>query len=70
MNGRDIDYKILIENIDEMITLMEFDSMRSAGKCRLNAPTIESLYNLKDRYGAMVQDDKSTRKKTKAVAEA
>ena len=71
--GRNIDYEMLLENVDQMIGLLEFDSMRSAGKCKLNGVDINNLYQLKDRYeamikGAKVQDDSSTRKKTKAVA--
>ena len=51
---RKIDYVALLANVNEMILLLEFDSMRSAGKCKLNAATLESLYNLKDRYIKMI----------------
>ena len=72
--GRTIDYKELHRNVEEMIGLLEFDSMRSAGKCKLNATDLNSLYQLKDRYEAMIkgaktQDAKATRAKVEAVAE-
>ena len=46
----DIDYKILEENLDKMINLLEYDSMRSPGKAKLNSQHLQSLYDLKDRY--------------------
>ena len=72
-SGRMIDYNALLENVVEMIGLLEFDSMRSAGKCKLNGVDLHSLYGLKDRYEAMIksaktQDAKATRKKVEAVA--
>ena len=72
--GRTIDYKELLKNVEEMIGLLEFDSMRSAGKCKLNAVDLSGLYQLKDRYEAMIksaktQDAKATRVKVEAVAE-
>jgi hypothetical protein len=33
-----------------MINLLEYDSMRSAGKCKINAGTLETLINLKKHY--------------------
>ena len=51
MDNRQIDYEVLLSNIKGMIQLLEFDSMRSAGKAKLNAITLESLYSLADRYG-------------------
>ena len=45
-----IDYDQLIENIDEMILVHEFDGMRSPGKIRVSAETLVALYALKDRY--------------------
>lgn len=53
MAKRDINYIQLLDNIEEMISLLEFDAMRSAGKAKLNSGHLESLYNLKDRYVAM-----------------
>ena len=34
-----IDYDALRANVDEMINLMEYDSMRSAGKCKGQCPS-------------------------------
>jgi len=48
--NRKIDYKLLLKNVCEMIILLEFDSMRSSSKCKLNAPHLDALYRLKDRY--------------------
>ena len=53
MNVRVIDYDILIENLKEMIKLLEFDSMRSAGKAKLNSQHLHSLYFLLDKYEGM-----------------
>jgi len=47
---REIDYKKLIINIDDMINTMEYDSMRSAGKMKLNSDTLFYLHNLKSIY--------------------
>lgn len=52
MANRNIEYKKLIEHIEEMINLLEFDAMRSAGKAKLNSGHLESLYSLLDRYKA------------------
>ena len=55
-----------------MIGLLEYDSMRSAGKCKLNSNNLVSLYDLKDRYEAnLVPVTKPTTQKVaakKAVA--
>ena len=48
-----IDYAKLLKNVEEMISLLEYDAMRSAGKCKLNSQHLHSLYELKDRYVAM-----------------
>jgi len=50
MDSRSIDYETLLENVVGMIGLLEYDSMRSAGKCKLNSNNLASLYKLKDRY--------------------
>ncbi len=61
---KDIDYKIIIDNYNKMINILEFDSMRSAGKAKLNAPTIESMYILTDRYAKLLKEMKPTPAKT------
>tara|TARA_R110000822_G_scaffold56112_1_gene141906 strand:+ start:189 stop:428 length:240 start_codon:yes stop_codon:yes gene_type:complete len=50
MDSREINYKTLLDNVVGMIGLLEYDSMRSAGKCKLNSNNLVSLYSLKDRY--------------------
>ena len=50
MSNREIDYDILLDNINEMINVHEFDGMRSPGKIRVSAETLVALYALKDRY--------------------
>lgn len=47
---REIDYKKIIANIDEMTNTMEYDAMRSAGKMKINADTLLHLHSLKDIY--------------------
>jgi hypothetical protein len=47
-----IDYSKLLENVEQMINLLEFDAMRGSGKTKLNAANIVDLYRLKDRYEA------------------
>jgi hypothetical protein len=72
MDSRSIDYETLLENVVGMIGLLEYDSMRSAGKCKLNSNNLVSLYTLKDRYEAnLVPAAKPTTQKVtakKAVA--
>ena len=51
----DIDYKVLLDRVNNMINLLEYDSMRSSGKAKLNSQHLESLYNLKDRYELMIK---------------
>ena len=48
--ARVIEYDQLLENIEEMINVHEFDGMRSPGKIRVSAETLVALYALKDRY--------------------
>lgn len=50
-----IDYDALRENIDEMINLMEYDSMRSAGKCKVNAQLLVALKELQREYAVPVK---------------
>ena len=51
---RDIDYNQVLNNVKNMINLLEYDSMRSPGKAKVNAENLASLYLLKDRYEAVV----------------
>lgn len=54
MAEREIDYAELIEKTAAMINSLEFDSARSAGKCKVNAQSLFYLYALKERYEAML----------------
>lgn len=47
---RMIDTNQLLEHVEGMINTLEFDSMRSPGKTKMNAATLVALYALKDRY--------------------
>ena len=49
MTVRTINHEELVKNYDTMIETLEYDSMRSAGKAKLNAEVLVSLHNLRDR---------------------
>ena len=59
----EIDYNKLIQNYDQMINTLEYDSMRSGGKAKLNAPTLQSLYVMKEKYEAKIVPAKKEVKK-------
>ena len=63
MMVREIDYVSLLKNVTDMIELLEFDSMRSSGKAKLNSQHLHSLYYLKDKYESMIP--KKTKKEDK-----
>jgi hypothetical protein len=54
MTTRIIDYDQLIKNYEIMIETLEYDSMRSGGKAKLNASTLYHMHNLRDRYSKLV----------------
>ena len=56
--NREIDYKELLKNINEMIITLEFDSMRSAGKAKMNSQHLHSLYFLKEKYEVKLTPNK------------
>ena len=58
-----IDYSLIIKNMEEMIGVMEYDSMRSPGKAKMNATTLAALYQCVDRYAAMMNTPKKAAKK-------
>lgn len=60
---REIDYTKLIDNIDEMVNTLEYDSMRSAGKSKLNAPTLIELIELRKHYQSKINSNKQPVKK-------
>lgn len=47
---REIDYDRLMLNLKEMISTLEYDSMRSPGKAKLNSQHLHSMYYLLDVY--------------------
>jgi len=49
---RDTNVEKLLEHVESMINTLEYDSMRSPGKTKLNAGVLVSLYALKDIYEA------------------
>lgn len=60
---RPIDIDALIANYNEMINTLEYDSMRSAGKAKLNADKLVNLHNLVERYTKVQNSKKATPKK-------
>jgi len=62
---KEINYEDLIKNIDQMINLLEYDSMRSAGKAKLNSQHLHSLYFLKEKYDAKLVSEKKLKKEDK-----
>jgi len=49
---RDTNVDKLLEHVESMINTLEYDSMRSPGKTKLNAGVLVSLCALKDIYEA------------------
>lgn len=65
---REITKVTLLDNINQMINALEYDSMRSGGKCKINAGTLVDLYNLRKIYedqAATVVPKPAAVKKTK-----
>jgi len=56
MAKRLIDYAQLTKNYETMIDTLEYDSMRSAGKAKLNAEVLYYMHALKDRYSKEVSE--------------
>lgn len=63
MMDRIIDYPHLIQNINEMINTLEYDSSRSGGKTKLNCDRLYYLYSLRERY-SKVLEEKNSKKST------
>lgn len=57
-----VDYAKIIENMEEMIGVMEYDSMRSPGKAKMNASTLDALYSCVERYKAMTTKKPAAKK--------
>jgi len=60
---RQIDYKKLLANIEEMINTLEYDSSRSGGKTKLNCDKLFYLYELQQRYNSLLKPKKEVAKK-------
>ena len=63
MVNREIDYNKLLENINEMINTLEYDSSRSGGKTKLNCDKLYYLYSLQQRYNSLLKPKKEVTKK-------
>ncbi len=59
----EINYEQLITNYNQMINTLEYDSMRSGGKAKLNADTLNSLYSMKAMYELKLKPAKQEVKK-------
>ena len=62
---RIIDYTHLINNLNEMINTLEYDSSRSGGKAKLNCDKLYYLYSLKERYSKVLEEKNSKKPTTK-----
>ncbi len=60
---RPIDIDALLLNYNEMINTLEYDSMRSAGKAKLNADKLLNLHALVERYTRTKNSEKAPIKK-------
>ena len=63
MTNREIDYDKLLQNIEEMINTLEYDSSRSGGKTKLNCDKLFYLYSLQQRYHSLLKPKKEVTKK-------
>jgi hypothetical protein len=64
---RQVNYNDVVSNLKDMINTLEYDSMRSPGKAKINADTLVNMYTLLDRYTAV---EAPTVKQEAAVEEA
>ena len=60
---REINKSEVLYNIDTMINTLEYDSMRSPGKTKVNAGLLVNLYTLKDIYIKELNNSKEAPKK-------
>jgi hypothetical protein len=61
----EIKYEQLIENYDQMINTLEYDSMRSGGKAKLNAETLYHLHSMRSKYKELIPAKKEVKKNGK-----
>ena len=59
-----IDYNIILKNIDISLNAMEYDALRSAGKTKFNAATLNELYALKAHLKVLAAAQKPAPKPT------
>ena len=57
---REINKSEVLYNIETMINTLEYDSMRSPGKTKINASLLVDLYTLKDIYVKEQKNSKPT----------
>lgn len=60
---RPIDIEALLKNYKDMINTLEYDSMRSAGKAKINAETLIDMHALVERYERLLNSQKAAPKK-------
>lgn len=65
---RAIDKSVIIENLDQMINALEYDSMRSAGKCKMNADALVNMYTLKGIYESELKTKPATKPAVKPAS--
>lgn len=63
---RKIDYDKILYNIDVMLNTLEYDSIRSGGKVKINAQDLLNLIELKKYYTAKKNSNKQPAKKKEA----
>jgi len=68
MAKRIIDYGQLIKNYDQMIDTLEYDSMRSPGKAKLNAEVLWNMQQLKEFYIKKNSNNTVSKKETVVVS--
>lgn len=66
---REIDYEKLLVNVEEMINTLEYDSMRSAGKTKMNCSTLVDLRTLRKEYQQKVNSQKQPASKKEVADE-
>lgn len=59
---KEINYEEIIKNLEQMINILEFDSMRSAGKAKLNSQHLHSMYWLIDNVFKKKMNNTPTKK--------
>jgi hypothetical protein len=59
---RTIDIDALLNNYKEMINTLEYDSMRSAGKAKLNSEKLIHMHSLVDHYTKIKNSKKASPK--------